>query len=108
MARKLTYLTGDDVIWITTFRNNLKYIIRTKRIRKKDIYNKLRMTAYEFKSIVYGSSKPSDEFVNKLMDILDCTIDELLDEDGDPWNFGKSPEEIAELNAERKRKEQEA
>lgn len=108
MARKVTYLTGDDVIWVTTFRNNLGQIIRDKHIRKKDLYAKLGVTAYEYKSIVYGSSKPSDEFVHKLMAALDCTMDDLLDEDGDPWNFGKSPEEIAELNTKRKREREEA
>ena len=93
MARKLTYLTGDDVTWVSILRNNYKYIANVKGLRKKDIYSKLGMTPYEFKSILYSSTtRPSDEFVRKLADAMECTIDDLLDVNGDPWNFNKSPE----------------
>lgn len=107
MGRKPTYLTGDDAILVATFKNNLKYIMRNKNVSMSALSRKLGMSLYETKKIVQGNNKPDDELVRKITEALECTIDDLLDEDGNPWNFGKSEEEIAELNAIRKREREE-
>lgn len=103
MMREKNYVTGEDAIWLMTFQNNLRFISRNKKISLAMLGRKLDMPTHEVNKCLYGSTKPSDELVKKVADILDCTIDDLLDEDGNPENFGKTAEEIAELNAIRKR-----
>lgn len=103
MTKKPIYLTGDDAIEVATFRNNLKYILVNKNMSFSALARKMKMTPGELKTRVYGSTKPNEELMQKIADALGCTIDDLLDEDGNPWNFGKSAEEIAELNAIKKR-----
>lgn len=107
MRKKPTYLTGDDAIWVATFQNNLKYIMYNKNVSTPALGRKLGMTPYETKKNIFGNNKPTDDLIRKITDILECTVDDLLDEDGNPWNFGKSEEEIAELNAIRKREREE-
>jgi DNA-binding Xre family transcriptional regulator len=105
MEKKPTYLTGDDAIRIATIRNNLKYIM----LNKKTSFGKLgRKLGIDGNTLRYRvcTATPSDELIHQIADALECTMDDLLDEDGNPWNFGKSAEEIAELNAMR-RKERE-
>lgn len=108
MSKKHTYLTGDDAIFVVTFQNNLKYIMRNKKVSGPALGRKLGITPYETKKSIFGSNKPDGELIKKIAATLDCTIDDLLDEDGNPWNFGKGEEEIAELNAIRKREREEA
>ena len=106
MGRKPTYLTGDDAVRIATIRNNLKYIMLNKKTSFGKLGRKLDMDASTLQRRVCKST-PSDELIQKIADALDCTMDDLLDEDGNPWNFGKSAEEIAELNALRKKEREE-
>lgn len=103
MSNKPTYLTGDDAIWAATFRNNLKYIKYSKKIRTCDLCRKLGMKQHEFENYLNKKIRPGDEMSKKIAEALECAMDELLDEDGNPWNFGKSAKEIAELNAKRKK-----
>lgn len=106
MEKKPTYLTGDDAIRIATIRNNLKYIM----LNKKSSFGKLgRKLGIESRTLRYrvNEATPSEELIQKIAEALECTMDDLLDEDGNPWNFGKSAEEIAELNAIRKREREE-
>ena len=102
MIKKPTYLIGDDVIWVSTFRNNLKYIMYTKHVSMLALARKLKMKPSSLKYRIY-ETRISDELAQKIADALGCTMDDLLDEAGDPWNFGKSDEEIAELNTIKKR-----
>lgn len=106
MEKKPTYLTGDDAIRIATIRNNLKYIMYNKKTNFSKIGRKLGIDPSNLRRRVCDGA-PSDELLQKIADILECTMDDLLDEDGNPWNFGKSPDEIAELNALRKKEREE-
>lgn len=106
MGKKPAYLTGDDAVRIATIRNNLKYIM----LNKKTSFGKLgRKMGVEGNTLRYRicTATPSDELIQKIADALECTMDDLLDEDGNPWNFGKSSEEIAELNELRKKEREE-
>lgn len=102
MPRNPIILTGDDAEWVATFRNNFKYIMRDKNVNMTTISKKVGIPMASLRYIIY-ETRPSDELAQKIADALGCTMDDLLDEDGNPWNFGKSAEEIAELNALRKK-----
>ena len=102
MPRNPIWLTGDDAGWAATFRNNLKYIMRNKNIGMTAISKKVGIPLGSLRYAIY-ETRISDDLAQKIADALGCTIDDLLDEDGNPWNFGKSAEEIAELNAVKKR-----
>lgn len=102
MGRKPLYLTGDEAIRIAAIRNNLKYIMLNKKTSFNKLGRKLGVEGNTLQRRVYKST-PSDELIRQIADVLECTMDDLLDEDGNPWNFGKSAEEIAELNALRKK-----
>lgn len=102
MGRKPLYLTGDEAIRIATIRNNLKYIMLNKKTSFNKLGRKLGVEGNTLQRRVCKST-PSDELIKQIADALECTMDDLLDEDGNPWNFGKSAEEIAELNALRKK-----
>lgn len=106
MPRNPIGLTGEDAEWAATFRNNLKYIMQEKNIRLGMIARKLNMSTNALRYQIH-ETRTSDELAQKIADALDCTMDDLLDEDGNPWNFGKSSEEIAELNELRKKEREE-
>lgn len=101
MEKKPSYLTGDDVIQAATFRNNFKYITRNKKISLTVLGRKLGIKPSTLQYRIYNT-KLDDDTIQKIADAIGCTIDDLFDEDGNPWNFGKSAEEIAELNAKKK------
>lgn len=107
MTKKNTYLMGADAEWAATFRNNLKYIMQEKNIRIGMIAKKLNMSTPALRYQLY-ETRPSDGLAQQIADALGCTMDDLLDEDGNPWNFGKTPEEIAELNALRKKEREQS
>jgi transcriptional regulator with XRE-family HTH domain len=103
MAGKLTKLTEDDIVWTMTFVNNLRFIMRNKRIGIDSLAKKIGVKPYEIQKYMRGSARPSNEFVTKAADALGCSVYDLIDENGNPRNFSKTEEEIAELNIQRKK-----
>lgn len=84
----------EDLDWILMFRNNLKAILKAKRISLKEVSKKLGMTDYKLSEYINGTSRLDDELVQKIAEAAGCTVDELLDETYCPWNYGLSEEEI--------------
>ena len=96
IERATTYRIGktDDMDWIMMFRNNLKYILKTKHITLRDVSKKMNMTTYKLSSYINGTTRLSDEMVKQIAEAVGCTIDELLDETYCSWNYGLTDEEI--------------
>lgn len=89
-------LSNDDFLWITMFRNNLKWMLKEKQMTITEMSEKIGMTYHQFKKYIDGTTKASDELVDKIAVALGCSKDELLDETYCPWNYGLSEEEIAQ------------
>lgn len=92
---KPEHLSNEEFLWITMFRNNLKWILKEKQMTITEMSEKIGMTYHQFKKYIDGSTKANDELVDKIAKALDCSSDELLDETYCPWNYGLSEEEIA-------------
>ena len=103
MPRKLKKLTEEDIVWTMMFANNLRFIMHSKRTGIEPLAKKLKINPNEIRKCLRGSVKPSDEFIIKIADALECTVYDLLDENGNPRNFSKSETEIAEMNEQIKR-----
>ena len=90
MGRKAKYIMGDEAIWVATFSNNLRFIIRNKKTSAAAIARKLGIPVHHMQAYARGSARPSDEMVCYIAEALGCKVADLLDEEGNPWNFGKS------------------
>ena len=85
----------EDLEWIAMFRNNLKFILKTKGSSMKDLSVKLNISQSKLSEYINGPVRLSDEMVKRIADAVGCSIDELLDETYCPWNYGLTEEEIS-------------
>lgn len=92
---KPEHLSNEEFLWITMFRNNLKWILKNKHMTITELSEKLGMTYQQFSKYTDGSTKASDELVSKIAEAIGCSVDDLLDETYCSWNYGLSEEEIA-------------
>lgn len=97
MGRKRIYepLRGDDIEWMIMFRDNLKFILKTKRSSLKELGRKMGLSYYEVGKLIDGTVKPDKDTIERIADAAGCTVDDLLDESYCSWNYGLSDEEIA-------------
>lgn len=98
MGRKPIKLTEEEIVFTMMFANNLRFIMHNKGLGVTSLAKKMNVNPYEIQKHMRGSAKPSDEFIKNVADALECTVFDLLDENGNPRNFSKTEEEIAVLN----------
>lgn len=83
-------LPEDEVHRRVLFVDNLKYLMRIKKISAVKVAN--RMGAGIYPSTIYsyvkGDTFPSDDRIAKLAEALECTVDDLFDDSYLPWVFG--------------------
>lgn len=72
------------------FVDNLKYLMRTKKISANKIANRIGNGVYPYNiyGYVHGDTFPTDDRIVELAAALECTVDDLFDDSYLPWVFG--------------------
>ena len=70
------------------FVDNLKYIMRTKKIPASRLALKLGVYPYVINDYTRGKVLPDDERIAQIAEALGCTVDDLFDDSYVPWIFG--------------------
>ena len=83
-------LPEDEVHRRILFADNLKYLMRIKKISASKIADRMGKGVYPatIYSYVHGDTFPSDERISSLAMALGCTVDDLFDDSYIPWIFG--------------------
>ena len=76
------------------FVDNLKYILRTKKLGVNKVALRMGVSATTVHDYIKGKVFPDDERIAKLAEALECTVDDLFDDSYLPWVFG--PEGITD------------
>lgn len=97
----IEFLQDDEANRRLLFVDNLKYIMRTKKISTNRLAQKLKVYPYVISDYVRGKVFPNDERIAQLAEALECTVDDLFDDSYIPWIFGpdgiKDKEKYKEL-----------
>ena len=96
-------LPEEEVKRRVLFVDNLKYIMRSKRISAVKVASRMGKGIYPatIYSYMHGDVFPDDERIAKLAEALECTVNDLFDDSYLPWVFGpegiKDKEKYKEL-----------
>lgn len=71
-----TYI-GDDAAFVMSFKENLRDVMETKKIKKAFIAKWLGISHAMLNEYIRGGYIPTDEVLSKLAKILDCSVEDL-------------------------------
>lgn len=81
-------IKGEEAMWIATFSNNFRFIMRMKNMSCPKISDRTGINVHKLRAYRNGGARPTDEEVEIIANVLECDVAELLDETYNPWNFG--------------------
>lgn len=90
----IKFLSEEEAQRRLLFADNLKYIMRTKKISIDSVSKKLGVSTAAISKYTKGRTFPDDTRIKELAEALDCTVDDLFDDSYIPWVFG--PEGITD------------
>ena len=67
------------------FRENLTYMLRSKRISYTKLAKALDVSRAAISAYRLGRMFPSKDKIEKIAEVLDCEVDDLFDVDLIPW-----------------------
>lgn len=67
------------------FRENLTYMLRSKRISYAKLANVLDVSRAAISAYRLGRMFPSKDKIEKIAEVLDCKVNDLFDVDLIPW-----------------------
>jgi transcriptional regulator with XRE-family HTH domain len=90
----IKFLPEDEANRRLLFVDNLKYIIRTKKLNANKLALRMGVNPSTICDYTKGRIFPNDERIYQLAAALECSVDDLFDDSYLPWVFG--PEGITD------------
>ena len=86
----IQFLPEEEANRRLLFTDNLKYIMRTKKISAVKAADRMGKGVYPTTIYKYmrGEVFPNDEVISALAAALECTVNDLFDDSYLPWVFG--------------------
>lgn len=80
MGRKQKIFVGEEASRMLDISYNLRYMLRDKGLSVNKFAKMIGVTNYEIHSYIHVRKMPSDEMLQRIANVLECTVDELTQE----------------------------